>query len=381
VALWYNPAQDTERTKLLPRNLAARVDWVLLGVVLLLTLIGAVMIYSSTRAELGTHKLILQFVWIGLGLIVLATFTCVDYNRVLSLALPFMGVCVFLLIVVLFLGHFVKGAQRWIPIGPANIQPSEMLKIGLILLLGGFLSHREEEAGEFSLVLTSLAYIGLPVLLVLAQPDLGTPVLLFIVWMTMLYFLGSRIVHIGAIAFAFVMLFTAAWGLNIIRPHQKQRLTAFVNPDADPHGQGWQLKQSLIAVGNGGLRGTGLFKGTQSRLRFVPDQETDFIFSVIGEEGGFIGSVFVLSLFGLVMYRGLVITATAKDTAGRIMAGGITAMFLVHVLVNVGMALGMMPVKGMPLPFVSYGGSNMLTMMAATGLLQSIYIHRQKITF
>lgn len=368
-------------TDTLPRKLTERADWVLLGTVLLLVAIGALMIYSSTRVDMGPRKLFLQLVWIALGLVVLATLTCVDYNRLLGVALPFMGFVVFLLVVVLFMGHFVKGAQRWIPIGPANIQPSEMLKIAIILLLGGFLSHREEEAGEFSLVVLSLAYIGLPVLLVLAQPDLGTPVLIFLVWMTMLYFLGSRVVHIGAIAFTFIMLFTAAWGLNIIRPHQKQRLTAFVNPNADPHGQGWQLKQSLIAIGNGGLRGTGLFKGTQSGGQFVPDQETDFIFSVIGEETGFIGSVFVIALFGLLMYRGLMIAGSAKDTAGRVMAGGIVAMFLVHTMVNVGMAMGIMPVKGMPLPFVSYGGSNMLTMMAAAGLLQSIHIHRQKITF
>ena len=366
---------------LLPRNFVSRADWVLLAVVMVLVAIGAVMIYSSTRAEMGPHKLILQLVWILLGLAIMATLTCVDYNRLLSVALPFMGVTIFLLIVVLLMGHFVKGAQRWIPIGPANIQPSEMLKIAVILLLGGFLSSREEEASDFHLVVLSLAYIAFPVLLVLAQPDLGTPILIFIVWMTMLFMLGSRVVHIGAIAFAFLMLFTAAWGLNIIRPHQKQRLTAFINPDADPHGQGWQLKQSLIAVGNGRVVGAGLFKGTQSRLRFVPDQETDFIFSVIGEEGGFVGSLLVLSLFGVLMYRGLVIAASAKDAAGRVMAGGITAMFLVHTVVNVGMALGIMPVKWMPLPFVSYGGSNMLTVMAAAGLLQSIYIHRQKISF
>lgn len=383
VLLCYNHSRLRyfERKMLLPRNLSSRADWVLLAVVLLLVTIGAVMIYSSTRAEKGSHKLILQLVWIALGLVIMASLTCVDYNRLLALALPFMGMCVFLLVVVLLMGHFVKGAQRWIPIGPANIQPSEMLKIAVILLLGGFLSSREEEAADFHLVVLSLAYIALPVLLVLAQPDLGTPILIFLVWMTMLFLLGSRVVHIGAIAFTFLMLFTAAWGLNIIRPHQKQRLTAFINPNADPHGQGWQLRQSLIAVGNGHITGTGLFKGTQSRCGFVPDQETDFIFSVIGEEGGFLGSVFVLSMLGLLMYRGLVIAGSAKDAAGRIMAGGITAMFLVHTVVNVGMALGIMPVKGMPLPFVSYGGSNMLTMMAAAGLLQSIYIHRQKITF
>jgi rod shape determining protein RodA len=365
----------------LPRKLTQRLDWTLLFAILLLATIGCLMVYSATRAELGGRKLMLQLVWVALGLVVLASVTVVDYSRLVNLAVPFLGFCVFLLVVVLFTGHLVKGAVRWIPLGPLNIQPAELLKLALILFLGGFLAGREEEAHDFGLVLTSLAYVGVPSLLVLAQPDLGTPVLLFMVWLTMLFVAGSRVLHLGAIAFAFIMLFTAAWGLNIIRPHQKERLTAFMNPDADPHGQGWQLKQSLIAIGSGHLVGQGLFKGTQSRLQFVPDQETDFVFTVVGEELGFVGSVAVLGLFGLVLYRALSIAAAAKDTAGRLIASGIVAMLLVHILVNVGMTLGMMPVKGMPLPFVSYGGSSMLTMMAAVGLLQSVHIHRQKITF
>jgi len=365
----------------LPRKLTQRLDWTLLLTVLLLATIGCLMIYSATRAQGGAHKLVLQLVWLALGLVVLASVTVVDYSRLVNLAVPFLGLCIFLLVVVLFTGHLVKGAERWIPLGPINIQPAELLKLALILFLGGFLASREEEAHDFGLVLTSLAYVGVPSLLVLAQPDLGTPVLLFLVWLTMLFVAGSRVLHLGAIAFAFIMLFTAAWGLDIIRPHQKERLTAFMNPDADPHGQGWQLKQSLIAIGSGHLVGQGLFKGTQSRLQFVPDQETDFVFTVVGEELGFVGSVAVLGLFGLVLYRALSIAAAAKDTAGRLIASGIAAMLLVHILVNVGMTLGMMPVKGMPLPFVSYGGSSMLTMMAAVGLLQSVHIHRQKITF
>lgn len=365
----------------MPRKLTYRLDWTLLAAVLLLCAIGCLMIYSSTRATMGPQKLMLQLVWLALGLVILASVTIVDYNRLVNLALPFLGFCVFLLLVVLFTGHVVKGAERWIPLGPLNIQPAELLKLGIILFLGGFLATREEDAHDFGLVLTSLAYVAGPCLLVLAQPDLGTPVLLFMVWLTMLFVVGARVVHLGAIAFAFLMLFTAAWGLNIIRPHQKERLSAFLDPDADPRGQGWHLKQSLIAIGSGHFRGQGLFKGTQSRLRFVPDQETDFIFSVIGEETGFLGSTFTLGLFGLVLYRGLRIAATAKDTAGRLIAAGVVGMILVHITVNVGMSMGMMPVKGMPLPFVSYGGSNMLTMMAAMGLLQSVYIHRQKITF
>jgi len=365
----------------LPRKLTQRLDWTLLVAVLLLTVVGCLMIYSATRAEMGARKLMLQLVWVALGLVLLASVTIVDYNRLVNLAMPFLGFCTFLLVVVLFTGHLVKGAERWIPLGPLNVQPAELLKLGLILFLGGFLATREEEAHDFGLVLTSLAYVGVPTLLVLAQPDLGTPVLLFLVWLTMLFAVGAKVTHLGAIAFAFLMLFTAAWGLNIIRPHQKERLTAFMNPEADPRGQGWNLRQSLIAIGSGHVFGQGLFKGTQSRLRFVPEQETDFIFTVVGEELGFVGSVALLAIFGLVLYRSLSIAATAKDTAGRLIASGITAMLLVHIVVNVGMTLGMMPVKGMPLPFVSYGGSNMLTMMAAVGLLQSIHIHRQKITF
>lgn len=353
----------------------------LLAVVLLLCTVGAVLIYSSTRAEMGAHKLYLQLVFIALGLAIMISLTCVDYSRLLSLALPFLGFCMFLLVTVLITGHLIKGAQRWIPLGPINIQPSEILKIALILTLGGFLATREEETQEFGLVITSLAYVGVPCLLVLAQPDLGTPILLFLVWMSMLFVAGGRVSHLAAIALSFLMLFSAAWKLNIIHKHQKDRLTAFIDPGNDPRGQAWQLNQSLIAIGSGHFTGKGLFKGTQSRLRFIPDQETDFVFSVMGEEGGFVGSVFLLGLFGVLLYRCLVIAAMAKDTAGRVMAGGIATMFFVHVIVNVGMVLGIMPVKGMPLPFVSYGGSNMLTMMAAVGLLQSIYIHRQKITF
>jgi rod shape determining protein RodA len=364
-----------------PRKLTQRLDWTLLAVVLLLIIVGCTMVYSSTRAEQGAHKLMLQLVWVGLGLVVLASLTVVDYNRLVNLALPFMGLCVFLLLVVLVMGHVVKGASRWIDLGPMHVQPSEMLKLAIIIFLGGFLAHHEEETQDFALVLRALVYVGAPTVLVLAQPDLGTPVLLFLVWMAMLFVAGARVVHLGGITLAFILLFAAAWGLNIIPTHQKGRLTAFMDPGADPQGTGWNLKQSLIAIGSGHVVGKGLFKGTQSRLRFVPEQETDFIFTVVGEETGFLGSVAVLGLFGLLLYRALSIAAAAKDTAGRLMAGGVAAMFLVHILVNIGMAIGLMPVKGMPLPFVSYGGSNMLTMMAAVGLLQSIYIHRQKITF
>lgn len=364
----------------MPRKLTSRVDWVLLGVVLLLVIIGLTMIYSATRAEMGTRKLGLQIVWVCLGLAVMFLFACVDYSRWQSLALPFMGLTVVLLLIVLGLGHVVKGAARWIPVGPLNIQPSEMLKIALILVLAGYLASREEEIEDFGLVVKTLAIMGGPTLLVLLQPDLGTPVLLFLVWLTIMFVAGARLLHLTAILMAFVLLFAAAWGFGLIHDYQKDRIAAVFLGHDDPQGSGWQQKQSLIAIGSGHFAGKGLLKGTQS-LGFVPDQETDFIFTVVGEETGFLGSVFVLALYGTLLYRALMIAALAKDAAGRLIAAGLSGMLLVHVLVNVGMTIGLGPVKGMPLPFVSYGGSNMLTMMAAAGLLQSIYIHRQKITF
>jgi rod shape determining protein RodA len=354
---------------------------VLMAAVLILLVIGLTMVYSATRAELGGKKLVLQAIWAALGLAIMFLFACVDYSRWQGLAMPLLGVTACLLLVVLGLGHLVKGAARWIPLGPLNIQPSELLKIALILALGGYLASREEDVEDFGLVIKSLALVGAPTLLVLLQPDLGTPVLLFVVWLTMMFVAGARVAHLGGVAVALVLLFTAAWGLNVIRPHQKERLAAFLEADADPRGANWQQKQSLIAIGSGHLIGKGLFQGTQSRLRFIPDQETDFIFTVVGEETGFAGSVALLGVLGLVIYRALAVAAAAKDTAGRIMAAGIAGMLVVHVVVNVGMNLALGPVKGMPLPFISYGGSNLLTVMAAAGLLQSIHIHRQKITF
>ncbi len=323
----------------------------------------------------------LQLLWVLLGLIVMITLMNVDYSKIMGLALPFLGLCVLMLLYVLVMGQLVKGAQRWILIGPINIQPSELAKIAVILVLGYLLATREDDAEDFSLVVRSLVYMGIPAGLVLLQPDMGTPVLLFLVWLSMLFVLGAKILHLGAIALAFVVIFSAAWSFDLIRPHQKKRLVAFMDPETNKRAEGWQTHQSLIAIGSGKLLGKGIFKGTQTQLSFVPDQETDFIFTAIGEETGFFGSIFVLGLFGALLWRGIAIAAAAKDTTGRLIATGITCMFLVHIMINVGMATGLLPVKGMPLPFVSYGGSNMLINMMAVGLLESIHIHRHKIAF
>lgn len=364
-----------------------RADWKLMAAVLILVVIGLTMVYSATRAQLTvqgsspTSKMATQSVWVVLSLVAFFLVASFEYSRLEQLSLPFyVGVLVLLLLVVV-IGSVVRETHRWLSVGPVNIQPAELAKLAVILLLAAYLSSRERDVVDFELLARSLGYALVPSVLILLQPDLGTPVLLVFIWGVICYIFGARLIHLGAFAFAFVMLFAAAWGFGLLQPHQKARLTAFLHAEGADRGQRWQLEQSLIAIGSGHLTGKGLLRGSQSQLSFVPDQETDFIFSVIGEEAGFVGTVSVLILFGIVLWRGLVISALARTVFGRLVAVGIVAMFFFHVAVNIGMTLGMMPVKGLPLPFVSYGGSAMLVNFVAIGILQSIYIDRQSIRF
>lgn len=375
------------------RRLFAQLDVTLLLVVATLVSLGLLMIYSSTRAALlgegdsPFSKVRMQFLWLLVSLVAMALAAVLDYEKIGAMALPIMGTVVFLLLVVLIIGKLfpeaanVRGTVRWIELGPIKIQPSELAKIAVIIALAAFLAHREEDVDTLATVSRSLLYAAVPLGLIFLQPDLGTPVVIVAIWLTALYVGGARAAHLGAFVLAGVLLFTAAWNIGVIRPNQKERIMVFLAPQKDPKGAGWQLSQSMIAIGAGGMWGQGLFKGKQTQLSFVPDQETDFIFTAIGEELGFVGAIGTLSLFALLLWRGLCISLTARDQLGRIMAAGITAVFAVHIIVNIGMTIGLMPVKGMPLPFVSYGGSNLLTNMVLVGLLQNIHMRRHKIVF
>lgn len=346
------------------------------------------MIYSCTQAQLAmagqapTRTLNLQLAWIALGLAVMLAAMAVDYNRLINLSSLLYGLVLGLLLLVLVIGHTAYGSARWLSLGPITIQPSELAKLVVIIMLSTYLAIRTRSEQEtFHTVARSLAYVAVPAIIIFLQPDLGTPLVLTFIWFFILYIAGARLTHLGAFAFALLMLFTIAWGTDIIRPYHKQRLTAFMHPEDDLQGAGYQLRQSLIAIGSGHLLGKGLFQGTQSRLAFIPHQEKDFIFTVIGEEWGFAGSVAMLGLLAILLWRALAICWEAKETFGRLLAGGLAAMFLIHITANIGMALGMAPVKGMTLPFVSYGGSSMLVNFAAIGLLQSIHIRKRKIAF
>lgn len=369
------------------QRLIVRSDLALFIAVALLLTFGCLMIYSCTHAatpakgEARVKKVYLQLAWIMLGLMLMALTMAVDYNKIITFAPPILGVCLVLLMVVLVVGGHVRATQRWIPLGPMHLQPSELTKLAVILVLAWFLVQHEEERDTFALIGRSLALIAAPGFLILLQPDLGTPVVIGFVWFTMLFVLGSRVTHLVAFVLSFLLLFTVAWELNLVRPHQKARLMAFSDPDRDPRGSGYQLKQSLIAIGSGHMLGQGYRQGMQTQHAFIPDQETDFIFTSIGEETGFAGGLLILGIFAFILHRGLRVCVAAKDLAGRLIAAGVTAIILIHVFVNIGMTMGMMPVKGMPLPFISYGGSSMMTMLVAVGLLQNVYMRRHKITF
>ena len=371
------------------KRLFARADFVLLAVTLALTCFGSVMVASATRhvlTQMGTassQKLAVHLVSVFLGLGLMALLMSVDYAKLLSLAPAAMGIVLLTLLGLLGLGHAIRGSTRWIPLGAVHLQPSEFAKLALVLMLAFYLSLRSEDSDLRGLpvFLRTLGLALAPGALILLQPDLGTPVVLFLIWVVVMYVVGARPVHLAATVLIALLLFGVAWQTNLLRPHQKERLAAFAHPERDPQGSGWHPLQSRIAVGSGHFWGKGLFRGSQSNLAFIPDQETDFIFAVVGEELGFVGSVVMLTLLGVVIVRCYAAAQEAKDVGGRVLAAGVGAWFSLQVVVNVGTVLGLMPVKGLSLPFISYGGSAMLVNLMALGVVQSVYMRRHKIVF
>ena len=284
-----------------------------------------------------------------------------------------------MLLAVMFVGQSALGAQRWIQIGPLTLQPSELSKLIMIISLANILDKKYGQLDSWRDVVPIFVYVGIPFLLVLKQPDLGTSLVFLAILFGMIFVAGIPtrmfLTIIGA-GLAFLPIF---W--HFLKDYQKMRLTVFLDPNVDPLGSGYHIIQSKIAIGSGMLMGKGLFSGTQSQLNFLPENHTDFIFAVIGEEAGFIGSLLVLLLYFIFLYRGLKIAGAARDNFGTLLAAGITSMMAFHVLVNVGMTAGIMPVTGIPLPLMSYGVSAQTTNMISLGILLNIYMRRQKILF
>jgi len=349
--------------------------WPLLLAVTAIASIGFLMLYSVAGGSLEPWAM-RQIVRFLVGLVILIAFAMVDIRIWMAIAYPFYAATIGLLLVVQFAGRFGKGAERWIDLGFIQIQPSELMKIALVLALARFFHGRShEESIKLKTLAVPLVLIGLPVALVLMQPNLGTALILCFIGACILFVSGLRwwvIVAGLAVAAAAVPV-----GWEFLHDYQKQRVYTFLDPESDPLGAGYNIMQSKIAMGSGGLFGKGLLGGTQSQLDFLPEKHTDFIFVMLGEEFGFAGCVILVALYALVLLIGLAIALGARSQFARITALGLTMNVLAYILINMSMVMGVIPVVGIPLPLVSYGGTAMLTVMMGFGILMSVHVHRQ----
>jgi rod shape determining protein RodA len=368
---------------MLNRRLLRNLDFILILVSIALIVVSLIFIGSATHINTpGEDRywyVQRQGIFALVNMVIIFAMLHFDYRSIGRFANFLYIANLVMLLAVMFIGQSALGAQRWIQIGPITLQPSEFSKLIMVVSLANLLDRKFGQLNTWRDILPIFLYVGIPFLLILKQPDLGTALVFMAILFGMLFVAGipTRMLFmiIGAGA-AFMPIF---W--HFLKDYQKMRLTVFLDPNVDPLGSGYHIIQSKIAIGSGMLTGKGLFGGTQSQLNFLPENHTDFIFAVIGEEVGFVGSLLVLLLYFIMLYRGLKISGAARDNFGTLMAAGITSMMAFHVLVNVGMTAGIMPVTGIPLPMMSYGVSALTTNMVSLGLLLNIYMRRQKILF
>lgn len=362
---------------MIDRRLFIHFDWTLLGIVLILSFIGILNLYStSVNGEvLGTPAYLKQIIWLLIGLMLMGVIAFIEYRHFAHFAFLIHAAALLLLFVVLAYGIVTSGAQRWVRIGALSFQPSEFVKISLILALAKFFQRPPSREG-YSLrnLLVPFLLLIVPMALILKQPNLGTAIILLLVFLSILFFVKIRWSSLLILALSGAAIVPLFW--NVLKDYQKRRIITFFNPDLDPLGAGYHHIQSKIAVGSGGILGKGFMGGTQSKLGFLPEQQTDFIFSALGEEWGLIGALVVMGLYFLLILWGLRIAVQSKDRFGAIVSFGIVAMFFWHVFINIGMVLGMMPVVGLPLPLLSYGGSFLLSTLIGVGLLLNLSMRR-----
>ncbi|MBN9568268.1 MAG: rod shape-determining protein RodA [Alphaproteobacteria bacterium] len=351
------------------------VDWGLIILITLAACAGFAMLYSIAGGHLRPWAGP-QIVRFAAGLLILVAAAMIDIRVWMGLAYPAYGVAFLLLLVVQSMGHVGLGAQRWIDLGPLQIQPSELMKISLVLALARYLHGLTvEDISRPVKLLVPLVMIAAPAVLVLLQPNLGTAIILVADGCSLLFLAGLSwrwiVPALGAVAASIPV----AW--EFMHDYQRQRVLTFLDPSSDALGAGWNITQAKIAIGSGGFSGKGFLQGTQSRLNFLPEKETDFIFTTLGEEFGFAGSIALLILFGLIIVYGIRIAMASRSQFGRLVAMGVTLNFFFYIMINGLMVMGLIPVVGIPMPLVSYGGSAMMTVMFGFGLLMSVHVHRQ----
>lgn len=356
-----------------------------IGIVLLMiaiTVYGLMTVYSASRGSgNGASVVNRQLMWAVAGIIAFLIAVSIDHKSYARIWGWIYAGNLVLLIGVIFVGIERKGAQRWIGFGSLSIQPSEFAKVAIIITLAIYLARNRETIREFKTFALSFLHVGVPILFIFKQPDLGTALVLTAIWFGMSYVAGANIKHLVAFVLAIAVLGFVGWNVGVLKDYQKARITSFINPATDAKASGYHIVQSRIAIGSGKVTGKGWLHGTQSQLGFIPENHTDFIFTVAAEEFGFMGAAPLILMYALLLWKALVIMSETEDDVGRLAATGIICMFMFHIFVNIGMTLGVMPVTGVPLPFLSYGGSSLLANMLALGVLAGIGMRRHKINF
>jgi rod shape determining protein RodA len=348
----------------------------------LLAILGLVMAYSNSMEH---GESVLQagttftrgLMWTGIALIVFILATTFDYKWLKTFAWPIYALQLGLLVLTLAIGHGVGGAARWISFGPFDFQFSELAKILMAIVLANYLGSRQGRLGSLPSILGACIIVGPPFLLVMVQPDLGTSLAFVAILVGMLFLSGASLKWLGALAGGVLGALPLIW-TYVLQGYQKQRIIGFLDPTCDFHGACWQIRQSLIAVGSGGPFGKGLTNSTQNQLNFLPVQESDFVAAIYLEELGFLGAMLLLVLFAALLWRVLVSGWRSRDPFGMMFAAGLASMILFQVVVNLGMVIGVMPITGIPLPFISHGGASLISLAAGLGILQSINIRQTR---
>ncbi|MFE9449384.1 rod shape-determining protein RodA [Streptomyces sp. NPDC006739] len=383
----YGPARSGWTRILARDSMARRLDWPILLSAVVLSLMGSLLVYSATRNRSEINQgdpyyfLVRHLMNLGIGLGLMIGTIWLGH-RVLRNAVPILyGMSVMLALVVLTpLGATINGQRNWIVIGGFSVQPAEFLKITIILGMAMLLSARvdagDKQYPDHRTVVQSLGLAAVPIMILLLMPDLGSVLAMVTIILGVLLASGASNRWVFGLVIAGVLGCIAIWQLHILDQYQINRFAAFANPNLDPAGVGYNTNQARIAIGSGGLTGAGLFHGSQTTGQFVPEQQTDFVFTVAGEELGFVGAGLIILLLGIVLWRACRIARDSTELYGTIVAAGIVAWFAFQAFENIGMTLGIMPVTGLPLPFVSYGGSSMFAVWVAVGLLQSIKVQR-----
>ena len=362
-------------------------DFILLLTALALVALGGLLIYSGSLTRYGeptafdfTHPVVRQGVFAGVGLILALVMARLDYKFLGFVSAGLYIVSIGALVYVLAVGESAYGARRWILVGGTLVQPSEIAKLVTIIALAKFLSDREGTIGSVRVLLTSLAIAAVPAVLVFAEPDLGSALIFGVIWLGMVIVTGARWRHLAGLL-AVGMILLPFFLITLVSDYQQERIRIWMNPESDPQGSGWNILQAEISIGSGGIFGKGLTEGTQTQLDYLRTQTTDYVFSVLGEELGFVGALALLGLFVVLLWRGLRVAEVSRDLLGRLLATGMVIFILLQTFINVAVNVGLLPVTGIPLPFVSQGGSSLITLFVGIGILQSIVLRHRRPTF